>query len=341
MRAGPGQGHGGSHGPRPGQSGLAGGEPQRLEGKYHQHSVGNVVFLESEWERELRVVAGQNYSVRCVASNMVPDGVFVWRLEDVTLINHRPLLILSDGDGWRAVSQEIVLTAGQEQRGKRLACYHLQLDHRGEVLATDFIDLRIEISDDPGTSPPPVNNLTVTGTEESFKQDNDESAFTIRVETSPPSTIQTEPPTSHRIKTTAAASSPSTIPSKSPSLTITSAATTTSASSIWSSLIPRMTTKSLVTSIKKEERNVLRRKYFAVPCLHVRNNVFTSWGYGKLFGAPEFLYVDNFAQCRDECGRREDCQAWNYSKFYGCNLKSAVINQVNYFGWISGRKSCF
>ena len=57
----------------------------------------------------LTAVAGQNYSVRCVASNMIPDGLFVWRLEEVTLTNHRPLLSLNDGEGWRTATQEIVL----------------------------------------------------------------------------------------------------------------------------------------------------------------------------------------------------------------------------------------
>ena len=85
----------------------------------YQHSVENVVLIEGEEGSLVSLVAGQDYSVRCVATNMTPDGLFVWRLEDVTINNPRPLLILSDGEGWRSVSQEIVFTAGEEQRGER------------------------------------------------------------------------------------------------------------------------------------------------------------------------------------------------------------------------------
>ena len=69
------------------ETGEGGGRRLERRNEY-QDSVENVVFTEGE---------GSRTTVRGVwppLSNMIPDGVFVWRLGDVTLTNHRPLLIL-------------------------------------------------------------------------------------------------------------------------------------------------------------------------------------------------------------------------------------------------------
>ena len=96
--------------------------------------------------------SGQNYSLRCAASNMIPDGRFVWRLGDLTLRNPRPLLIETDSDLGRIVSQEIVISGEEQLQGKTIHCYHLQLDHERNVISTQTVSLRIEVDGEDSES---------------------------------------------------------------------------------------------------------------------------------------------------------------------------------------------
>ena len=75
-------------------------------------------------------------------------------------------------------------------------------------------------------------------------------------------------------------------------------------------------------------------------CHEIKRDRFISWGLGRLEHLPDFIEVNTFGQCGQECHKHDACVAWNFSPFFGCNLKTTILNEVVFEGWSSGRKTC-
>ena len=75
-------------------------------------------------------------------------------------------------------------------------------------------------------------------------------------------------------------------------------------------------------------------------CHEIKQDIFISWGKGRLMNTPDFIKFKSFVQCKNECQARADCLAWNFSPYFGCNLKASALNEIQFSGWLSGKKFC-
>ena len=76
-------------------------------------------------------------------------------------------------------------------------------------------------------------------------------------------------------------------------------------------------------------------------CSQFNPNTFISWRTGEILGIPDFLPADSPFDCQDMCIRNSNCDAWNFHKKFGCNLKAQNNGKKKYLGWTSGtRDAC-
>ena len=226
------------------------------------------------------------------------------------------------------------MTGNTALDGKTVSCYHIQLDHNGDVLNTQVIEktLRSESSYEAEAVP---ETSTMTEATPTQLPDLDDSPrlgvdftdaplppaqplsilvdlLTTAIATTTSTTRTTLKPSTRPKETTISTSFPAAI-----SATTTSTATTTIA-------------------LRPDDKIVFPTE--DTSCSEVKENTFISWATGRLEAVPDFIAVNSVSECQEECSRREACVAWNFHPSYGCNLKASIENEVLFEGWSSGKK---
>ena len=286
-------------------------------------SPGHMFWMSPE---TLEFSVGGDLRLECAVSGGVPDGQFIWRIGDQTLRNLRPLVI-SELDGVSVMSQVLEITGNNALLDQSVFCYHIQLDHDGDILYTKTIETKLKLaSEEAGTT-----LETMAETTESL--DITETLIVDMTSTRNRILLEQEK-----------------LPALGPDLEmfeVDDNEVTTFKNERFLSTSPIINALSTMVSSVSTEDNRGDRIVFptegtaaANDCDEVKTDMFTSWAAGRLAGVPDFIPVKGVVECGSACQLREECVAWNYSPEYGCNLKSEIINQVFFGGWTTGKK-CF
>ena len=445
---------------------------------------------------------GEEVRLTCSAKNSIPEGVFVWRIGDKTLKNLQPLELSIDEDGSSVVSQDLVLVGNTMLGGQIVFCYHLQLDHTGDVINTMFIERKMQLIEDSGISKNSMepkdysdidnemidSNEAVAASDSTFmsgkiygensiettmtiiedtisteinakmtptpelpsflngttrkipdsdeasnstlisKEFSDEDSIVSTVDSSTIRTIakseaNTEFTTTRKVQKSFSPDTTTSLASTSDANFDTTFGTTISedeeylSNEIDADVFDKKTTdpeivfdsnkietvknidikeKETVTenisttrprtdnevsisnkingdgkspkSSSTSERSLTRttiqnsqtsdsskdqlqsdldNDLITFPnmdnkenCHEIKQDIFISWGKGRLMNTPDFIKFKSFVQCKNECQARADCLAWNFSPYFGCNLKASALNEIQFSGWLSGKKFC-